>query len=508
MKVMDSPRDIERFRALILARLGLFFEDSKLGFLSEVIRQRMHETRLSTEDYLRLLEYDSKTTELPMLAKELTVPETYFFRNFDQFRVFRDVMIPAWRQRMPGRKMTVVSAGCASGEEPYSIAMIMIDAGFTPGVTMDVHGIDINPAIIKKAKRARYSSWAFRETPPEQQKQWFQPDGRDLVVTEAVRKAVTFHEANLAEENPEIWRPRSIDVIFCRNVLMYFSPEQARKVIARMAQALVPGGHLFLGHAETLRGWSEDFHLRHTHNAFYYQLRDVDDARSEPFVWASAPAEKTAAAAPPLSEDWMETIHRASERVHALSIDSPAAEPRKAPAMAARTPHRKAPDMAPVFALMHGDRFGDALTYVRDITNAGGPDPDVMLVEAMLLAHSGKTKEAEEMCAHLLQLDEMNASAHHVLALCREVAGDLEGALEQDKIAAYLDPAFAMPHLHMGLMERRRGNKALARRELSQALPLLKHEDGARLLLFGGGFNRQSMIELCASALKDCGGSV
>ncbi len=506
MKVMDSPKDIERFRALILARLGLFFEDSKLGFLSEVIRQRIHETRLSAEDYLRLLEYDSKTTELPMLAKELTVPETYFFRNFDQFRVFRDMMIPAWRQKMPGRKMTVVSAGCASGEEPYSIAMIMISAGFTPGVTMSVHGIDINPAIIKKAKRARYSSWAFRETPAEQQKQWFQPDGRDLVVDDTVRRAVSFHEANLADDNPEIWSPRSIDVIFCRNVLMYFSPEQARKAIARMAQALVPGGYLFLGHAETLRGWSEDFHLRHTHNAFYYQLKEQGEAPSEPTSW---PAVAVEGAAPPLSEDWMETIHKASERVHALSVDGPAQMAGKTPPVAPSAQPRAAPDMAPVFALMHGDRFGDALAYVRDITNkADRADPDVMLVEAMLLAHSGKTNDAEDLCAHLLQLDEMNASAHHVLALCREVAGDLEGALEQDRIAAYLDPAFAMPHLHMGLMERRRGNKPMARRELSQALPLLKHEDGARLLLFGGGFNRQSMIELCASALKDCGGSV
>jgi chemotaxis protein methyltransferase CheR len=158
--------------------------------------------------------------------------------------------------------------------------------------------------------------------------------------------------------------------------------------------------------------------------------------------------------------------------------------------------------------MIHSDRFADALAFLTALPQDVSNDPDVLLVQAMLLAHSGKTKDAEAVCERLLIIDEMNASAHHVLALCRESAADIPKAMEHDRIAAYLDPTFAMPHLHMGLMGRRTGNRELARRELAHALTLLRHEDGARLMLFGGGFNRQSMIELCASALKDCGGQV
>jgi chemotaxis protein methyltransferase CheR len=104
----------------------------------------------------------------------------------------------------------------------------------------------------------------------------------------------------------------------------------------------------------------------------------------------------------------------------------------------------------------------------------------------------------------LLVADETSAEAHYVLALCREAAGDSTGAIAQNRLAAYLDPSFAMPRLHVGLLARRSGDQNLARRELTQAQSLLQHEDASRLMLFGGGFNRQAMLDLCGSALRDC----
>jgi chemotaxis protein methyltransferase CheR len=99
----------------------------------------------------------------------------------------------------------------------------------------------------------------------------------------------------------------------------------------------------------------------------------------------------------------------------------------------------------------------------------------------------------------------MNAGAHYVVALCRESVGDRAAAIEHDRVAVYLDPTFAMPRLHIGLLARRTGDTELARRELAQAHALLKYEDAARLTLFGGGFSRQVMLDVCGSALRDCG---
>ncbi|MEI9985900.1 MAG: hypothetical protein WDN69_23580 [Aliidongia sp.] len=162
-------------------------------------------------------------------------------------------------------------------------------------------------------------------------------------------------------------------------------------------------------------------------------------------------------------------------------------------------------DPTPALDLMRRERFAEALSHVRTRPPETG-DPDALLLEAMLLTHGGHLAEAEMACRRLLALDELNAGAHYVLALCREHAGEAVVAAEHDRVAAYLDPGFAMPRLHLGLLARRSGDREAAQRELTQALFLLEREDSARLLLFGGGFNREALVALCNSALKECGG--
>lgn len=133
-------------------------------------------------------------------------------------------------------------------------------------------------------------------------------------------------------------------------------------------------------------------------------------------------------------------------------------------------------------------------------------DPDVLLLKAVLLTHGGDLAVAEKACRELLGLDEMSAGAHYLMALCREDAGDRRGAVDHDQRAIYLDPGFAMPRLHLGLLARRAADPSGARRELEQALVLLQREEASRLLLFGGGFSREALIALCRAEFVSCGG--
>jgi chemotaxis protein methyltransferase CheR len=271
-------------------------------------------------------------------------------------------------------------------------------------------------------------------------------------------------------------------------------------VVAHIARSLAPGGYLFLGHAETLRSLSDDFHLRHTHGTFYYERKGgaVTSAPLRPAQVAprSAPAALSMAT---FSEAWVDAIRAASERVEALV-------PAHDPADQSAPPSLPAWNLARALDLLHKERFAEALAYIRELPPESDSDPDALLLEAMLLAHGGEFAAAETVCRRLLLIEELNAGAHYVLALCRESLGDRDGAAEHDRVAVYLDPAFAMPRLHLGLLARRAGDRATARRELGQALVLLKREDASRLLLFGGGFNREALIALCRSALRDCGG--
>jgi chemotaxis protein methyltransferase CheR len=500
MSRQATSQDLLRFRAAVTRCIGLQFDDAKLGFLGEVLQRRLDKLGRSGEDYLRALQQGTLNGEITALAGELTVGETYFFRNIEQFRALAEVALPGRMRPAEGpRTLRLLSAACASGEEAYSMAIVARETITDPAWEVAIRAVDINPAALVKAKRAHYSPWALRETPPEAQSRWFRRDGRDLVLDESIRGMVTFEAANLVGEDPALWLPATYDVVFCRNVLMYFSAGQMRAVIARIAQSLAPGGFLFLGHAETLRGVSDEFHLRHTHGTFYYERKAhagrwrADEARPVPRPDA-APA---AATAP--SDAWFREIRRATERVAAL-----VPPPDRGNAAPASLPPR-AWEEATALDLLRDERYAEALSHVRAGPPQAERDPGVLLLEATLLAHSGQVAAAEEVCRRLLLVDELDADAHYVLGHCREQAGAGAGAGEHYRVSAYLDPGVAMPRLHLGLMARRAGERTVARRELAQALVLLEREAASRLLLFGGGFGRKALTALCESALKDCG---
>jgi chemotaxis protein methyltransferase CheR len=502
MKVTVGPGDIERFRAAVERWLGLQFDDAKSGLLEDVLRRRLASLDRSSATYLQQLESEP-SKELRELARELTVGETYFFRNNDQFRALAEVCLPSrMRARASQRTLRMLSAGCSSGEEAYSISILAQHACQSWDVS--ILAVDVNPSILEKARRARFSQWALRETPADVEQRWFRAEGRESILDDAVRALVSFEERNLVEDDPRLWRPEAYDIVFCRNVIMYFAPEKAHAVIERIARSLMPGGYLFLGHAETLRGLSGHFHLRHTNDTFYYQRRDnLDDHSAEsPYAGALAPFPATTSPAlvPEGADTWVETIRRASERIDALTMPRPPA------AEASRAAPSQRPDLGAALDLLEKERYAEALDRVTALPSAAASDPDVLLLRAVLLTHRGQLEEAEEASERLLAIDELNAGAHYALALCREARGDRQGALDHDQVAIYLDGSFAMPRLHLGLVARKRGDLELARRELGQALVLLQREDAARLLLFGGGFGRDALLALCRAELASAGG--
>jgi chemotaxis protein methyltransferase CheR len=543
--------EVERFRSVLASRLGLQFDETRSGLLGEVLRRRLAATRQTCEQYLDDVEGATRTGgldggqrsgEFAALAGELTVPETYFFRNGDQFQAFSELVVPDLQQRATasGAPLQLLSAGCASGEEAYSLAITLrkaLGASYQPSIL----AVDINPAALERARLARYSGWSLRETSPADRDRWFSSVDGGHLLDESIRTAVQFECRNLTDDEGELWRPGRYDVIFCRNVMMYFTPDAARTLVERITGALRPGGYLFLGHAETLRGLSADFHLCHTNHTFYYRRKlaheSADRSRqpaipphpgAKPGKGAGNEAEQSAVAAAIEQTDcWVDTIRLASERVLRLTDarqPPPSARTPVGPALPVPIPipavaidagsgHGAAVaeratrpwDLGSPMELLRQERFADALGLVRTLPAEAARDPDVLLLQAALLAHSGLLTDAERACRRLLDIDQLSAGAHYLLALCHEGAGNRPEAAEQDRIAAHLDPGFAMPHLHLGLLARRIGTAEAAHREFHQAIALLRREDASRILLFGGGFSREALMALCRAELRGSG---
>lgn len=523
MMPVPTRTEVDQFRTTVTSHLGLQYEDAKLDYLADVIRQRMQPVgRTRFESYSAYLGYlnasPKGSAEWRALAEQLTVNETFFFRNTENFLALARIVLPERiRAKAQTKQLRILSAGCSSGDEPYSLAIMVREA--LPDLDawdVKIIGIDINPAILLKATQARYSEWSLRATSEDLRRRYFRADGADFVLVPEIQKMVSFEERNLVDEDPLFWKSLACDLVFCRNVLMYFTPETARGVVRRLRQALLPRGFLFLGHAETLRGITPEFHLCHTHDTFYYQQRDACDAAAT-VTWATPPkkpAEDLMPAAIASTANWVDVIQQAATRIATLA-DARArlrdqAEPQVTHphpgSQPAVTATQRAWDLSLVLEAVRQERFADALALIGSLPADSHEDPDALLLRAVLLTNHGRLNESEEVCRRLLALDELNAGAHYLMALCSEHAGDAEGATEHGLTAIYLDPSFAMPHLHLGILAKRSGDDATAQHELGQALTLLASEDASRILLFGGGFSRDALLQLCRTQLRAAGG--
>lgn len=279
--------------------------------------------------------------------------------------------------------------------------------------------------------------------------------------------------------------------IFCRNVLMYFSREQYAGAVRALGKRLVSGGFLFLGHAETLRGLATSFDLVSDAGAFYYRLSNsagatpVDEA---PFEGVSGSGSEGWVTARPheMANSWMDAIAESTARVQALSVPSVVSEP--------------SVSEAPL-ALFREERFAQALAALRALPSDTARDPELSLLEAVLLFHQNECDASEQICRELLLHRELTASAHYLLALCSEARTRFDTAALHDQAAIEFDPSFSLPRLHLGRMLRRLGATERAAHELTSARQLLEREDAARLTLFGAGLGRSSLLAFCDAEL-------
>ncbi|HET9620692.1 MAG TPA: protein-glutamate O-methyltransferase CheR, partial [Kofleriaceae bacterium] len=290
---------IERFAATIGLRLGLRLDERAAH---DVVVRRAAACGLSAAAYLG--QFDAPD-ELRALASELTVGETYFFRHREQLDAFVDIALPArLAAARDRRQLAVLSAGCSSGEEPYTLAMLVHDH-VPADWQVAIHGVDIDRRAIERATAGHYSRWSLRAVPPAVERRWFTRDrgDRGAWLDPALRAQVALAVHNLVDDSP-LWA-RTWDTVFCRNVLMYFTAPQADVLIARIARALAPGGYLFLGHAEMV--WSRggargdrgddvaaalaELETCSTHGTFYYRRRAAGpgDGRAISSIAPAAP---------------------------------------------------------------------------------------------------------------------------------------------------------------------------------------------------------------------------
>jgi len=270
----------EEFRLLrdfIYGHCGILVRDDMQFVMQRRLWPRLEALGLKDfSAYYRYLRFDpQRRTELDTAIEALTTHETYFFREPRQLKAFTDEILPKLERRNArSRRLRFWSAGCSSGEEAYTVAMLLKESGRFEGWDVEVYGTDISRRVLATARQGEYGPSSLRATSSEKLGLYFTQIGPNRVrVRDDVRAWVSFGHHNLQdpETGPLISR---MDAVFCRNVLIYFDTPARQRVLRLIYDKLVPGGYLMLGHSENLINLSADFELVHLRGDLVYRKPD------------------------------------------------------------------------------------------------------------------------------------------------------------------------------------------------------------------------------------------
>lgn len=249
-----SDAEFVILRDLIRERFGIWYDDQKRFLLLSRLSTRVVKRGMETFGaYVRFLRDDPRREEeWNDLASALSNNETYFFRERAQLKALAGGVLDEFLTRSP--RVRLWSAACSSGEEPYSLAMTLIETGKIADAMLSIRATDISPRVLDLADKGFYRALSFRATEPPMLHRWFRAQGDGFAIDDRIKRMVSFGRLNLLD-GPRVAAEGPFDAIFCRNVLIYFDKPTQKRVVESFAKALRPGGYLFLGHAESL------FHL-------------------------------------------------------------------------------------------------------------------------------------------------------------------------------------------------------------------------------------------------------
>ena len=441
-----SSAVLAELSSFVAASMGLHFPPERWADLARGVASAARGKGSQDLDaYVQgLLAAPLTRAEIETLACHLTVGETYFFREKQSFEVLTDRVLPELISKRRGgdKRLRIWSAGCCTGEEPYSIAMLL--DSLLPDIdewNVTILATDINSRFLDIASAGSFGEWSFRAIPAGIRERYFSPlPGGRMQIAPRVRSLVSFAVLNLAEDvYPSLVNNTSaMDIVLCRNVLMYFTPGHAARVVENIYHALVDDGWLLVAPSESSQVRLPNLEMAGFPDAILFQKR------TEPFLsdWAS-------------KDRPAETIVPSAEELPCLP-----------------------PPVLPT-----------------------SPAPVSPVLLAQELADQGRLAEARAVCDRAIVFDPVNPSYRFLRAVVEQELGMLDDAMTSLEQALYLDQAFVMAHFVLGNLGRRVGRHAVSRRHFRIALSLVEAMEPESPLPESGGLSAGRLAESILSML-------
>lgn len=500
-ELLISDSFLSKLSEFVADKMGLHFPKERWRDLEKGIASAAREFGFNDAESCiqRLTSFPLTKNQIETLASHLTVGETYFFREEKTFEIFEErIFSELIRSRVSiEKRLRIWSAGCSTGEEPYSIAILLNK--MIPDLkdwNITILATDINPRFLRKAYDGIYSEWSFRNTPLWVKERYFKKaEGNRLEILPHIKNMVTFSYHNLAEDDyPSLSsNTNAMDVILCRNVLMYFNLESQKKVIRHLHRCLVDSGCLIVSPSETSNILYSQFKAENLSNVIFYRKISEPHLKSESVIEELMPETFGNEEAIFHPEDEI-TIHG---EIPEFSIsgesESIAAEP-------AADPYTEG------FALYKDGLYTEAETKITSLLNSNQNNPSALMLLSRIYANQGKLSEAVQFCERAIATDKLNPGGHYLLATILQEQGHIEGATASLKRALYLNQDFVLAHFALGNLNRGHSRFREAERYFRNAHSLLSRYRREDILPESDGMTAGRLTEIIEASIGGING--
>jgi chemotaxis protein methyltransferase CheR len=494
------PEELKiKFKNLVTVRSGLYFRDYDLKDLEKAILYRMGEQKIDSPlTYYNLLTFsEEKENEFCELLNLLTVNHTYFFRNEPQFKALKEKILPEIIAHKKDNRirnqqeidekpsLRIWSAGCSTGEEPYSIAIVVKEA--IPDLenwNIQIVATDASNSALEVARKGTYGQNSMRLVSTERRDLYFiertdMGGNAEYEMRDRIKNMVRFRYLNLMEGN----YPRAFDIIFCCNVTIYFEIQTTMEVMDKIYHSLNDDGYLFIGYSESLQFISNKFKMLDWKDTIYYRKRQAKEVLSE--IKVSVPQGVGV-------DRVLEEISRKELEAQLKEFERPETKPVK-----------NIDDLlTEVIKNLHTKKYYVALDFLEQVHKINRDAVEPYYLEAEALSSLGRFEEAKERLKAALQLNPLFAPAHYLFGSLFSEEGQLEEAKKSFKKALYLNKDFTLAHFRLANIYKSEGKPHEAIREYRNTLNILAKNAPDDIIAYSGGFSAVAIAGVCKSNIE------
>lgn len=494
------PEELKiKLKNLVTVRSGLYFKDYDLKDLENALLYRMRERKIDSPlTYYNLLTVsEEKEDEFRELLNHLTVNHTYFFRNEPQFKALKEKILPEVIASKTGRMMAnpsgteekpslrIWSAGCSTGEEPYSIAIVVEEA--IPDLkkwNIQIVAIDASNSALEAARKGIYGLNSMRLVSKERRDLYFiERTGiernTEYEIQDTIKNMVHFGYLNLMEEN----YPTAFDIIFCCNVTIYFENQTTMEVMDKIYHSLNDGGYLFIGYSESLQFISNKFKMLDWEDAIYYRKRKAKEVLSD----IKVPAPKGV------------RVDRVLEEISRKELE---AELKEFKRPETKTVKNIDDLLTEIIKNLHTKNYYVALNLVEQAHKINKDAVEPYYLEAEALSRLGRFEKAKKRLNIALQLNPLFAPAHYLFGSLFNEEGNVEEAKKSFKKALYLNKDFTLAHFSLANIYKSEGKPHEALREYRNTLNILAKNAPDDIIAYSGGFSAVAVVGACKSNIE------